>query len=112
MELNYQIMPERVFIKVTRSPKKSINYCKKEGDFYRFGEFSIPGKRNDLDEFKNGAKFGIYDLKSLREKHSCVLELYPCFVSEYILDCLPLVPFVMHVLKEWQQTIDTSISAS
>ena len=47
---------------------------------------------------------------SLKTSLNHVLALYPCFLSEYIFDCLPLVPFVTHVLKEWQQTIYAKLS--
>lgn len=33
--------------------KQAIEYCKKEGEYYEFGEAKEQGKRNDLEEIKN-----------------------------------------------------------
>ena len=34
------------------SQLEAINYCKKEGDFYEFGDKKVQGKRNDISYFK------------------------------------------------------------
>ena len=102
-------LSDRVFIEVTRSPKKSIEYCKKEGDYYEFGELSNPGKRSDLDAFKEFVKLGNYDLKVLREQHSMVLAKYPRFVQEYLSDSIPRAEFEVFPLRDWQATLYTKL---
>lgn len=74
----------------TRHLAQSIEYCKKDGDFVEWGtppvENEGKGKRNDLEEFKESVKEGIYDESELRELHSEVMARYPRFVKEYIKD--------------------------
>jgi hypothetical protein len=49
-------------LEVCRNLSASVIYCKKEGDFYEFGQLRGPGKRNDLDEFKKAVKAGMLSI--------------------------------------------------
>lgn len=70
---------------VARNPIQAIQYCKKEGEFLEFGLFKgCPGKRSDLEEFKETVKSGVYDLKALREFHSDIFAKYPRFCHDYL----------------------------
>lgn len=63
-------------ISMARDPRKSINYCRKDGSVTEFGTSLVvssrQGHRSDLDAFKDAVKEGIRDLKRLREEHSSV----------------------------------------
>lgn len=101
---------------VTRFVPQSIEYCKKDGDFIEVGDYRPPsrnqGTRNDLEEFKNSVKEGIFNLKELRELHSEVIAKYPRFVADYIRDNRPEVEPEDHPLRPWQSTLYEKLQRS
>lgn len=74
----------------TRFLDRSIEYCKKDGDFTEIGDVpeqdSKKGSRTDLEAFKFSVREGTCDMKELRELHSDVCARYPRFVREYLKD--------------------------
>ena len=62
---------------------KSIEYCKKDGDWTQFGtrpfETKKPGQRSDLEAFKTAVKEGRHNLdkKKLRDEFSSVAAQCP-----------------------------------
>lgn len=93
---------------VSRSLDASIEYCKKEGDFFEYGDFKggTQGKRSDLEEFKAEVKLGLRDRKTLREEHSEVAARFPKFFNDYISDHLPKPEFPQHELRQWQVDLE------
>jgi len=96
---------------IARNPAASIEYCKKDGDFYESGE--VPGgsgHRSDLDAFKEDVKQGNHDLSSIRELHSDVYAKYPRFCLEYIQDNLPKKAIEVHPLRPWQAEMNVKLN--
>jgi Putative viral replication protein len=89
-------------LEVCRNLAASVIYCKKEGDFYEFGQLRGPGKRNDLDEFKKAVKAGMLSIDDVREVHSDVYSRYPRFCLEYMQQYRPQVVIPDHPLRPWQ----------
>lgn len=91
---------------VVRSIPRSIEYCKKEGDYSEFGTSplvsSSAGHRSDLDLFKQAVKDGMVDLKELRETHSSVMARYHRFALSYVRDHKPMPIVADHELYQWQ----------
>ena len=95
---------------VTRFLSQSIEYCKKDGDFFEIGNPPKgSGERSDLEDFKASVKEGVTDLEELRELHSSVCALYPRFVKEYINDKKEKFTVENHELRPWQITLNTSL---
>lgn len=95
--------PSSAHIGICRSVPASALYCKKGGDFREFGVLpDEPGKRNDLDAFKESVKDGTFDLCTVREQHSEVYAKYPRFCLEYIRDNKPKQEVEAHPLRPWQ----------
>jgi len=92
---------------VCRFVQKSIDYCKKEGNFSEVGTppTSSAGQRTDLDAFKEDVVQGNVDLKSLRELHSEVLARFPRFCQDYVFDHIPKRVLPDHPLRPWQQIL-------
>lgn len=91
-----------------RNVKRSIEYCKKEGDFTEYGDSGVTnnsGKRTDLEEFKNSVKSGEFDIKTLMELHSEVFARYHRFCLSYIDINKPIKPVENHDLSAWQSTM-------
>lgn len=96
---------------VTRSLDASIRYCKKEDE--NPIEIGVPPKQptqkgdktDDIEEFKNSVKEGVYDLVELRELHSRVVARFPDFVNDYIQDKKPKPSITPHPLRPWQQRL-------
>ena len=99
-------------LSTTRFISKSIEYCKKDGDFVEWGVApqSSQGKRCDLQEFKASVKDGVTDIKTLRDLHSKVCAKYPRFVREFISDCLPVVRVEPHPLRDWQACLNAKLN--
>lgn len=99
-------------VEVARNVVAAIQYCKKENDFFEFGEFSGgAGSRNDLEEFKNAVKSGMHSIKEIREAHSEVYAKYPRFCFEYIQDHQPAKELPAHPLKHWQENLNTTLNS-
>jgi len=96
---------------VARSVSHSVEYCKKEGDFFEVGDPPAPsGSRSDLDMFKDDVKSGMFSLKALREEHSEILAKYPRFANDYVHDNLPAREFETYPLHPWQQTLNLALN--
>ena len=95
---------------ITQHVKRSIEYCKKDGDWCDFGTPSHmtqkPGKRNDLDHFKEAVKAGNRNKKKLRDEFSYVAANYSCFFHDFIEDCNDCTDRVeAHPLRPWQEDL-------
>ena len=99
---------------VARDVQRSINYCKKDGDFTEFGTppsiRSQSGERNDLQAFRDSVVSGVTDLPTLREMHPTVLARYPRFALSVIRDLRAPLPVVAHDLREWQSQVVEYVS--
>lgn len=100
---------DTIHLEATRNIQASIEYCKKDGDFFEVGEASStgngPGDRTDLEAFKEDVKQGNVDHKSLRELHSEIYAKYPRFVHLYVQDNAPPRQIPQHELREWQEEL-------
>lgn len=97
---------------VARNIGKSIEYCRKEGDYTEFGSHDdvlLPlkskGKRSDLESFKESVKGGMCSFKDLRETHPECMARYPRFCLSYVRDNKPKPPCPDHPLYDWQQQV-------
>lgn len=76
------------YCRVTRCLMRSVEYCKKDGDFTIVGK--EPGKEpssmrnNDIESFKKSVQEGILDKGELMELHSTISAKYPRFVDDYV----------------------------
>jgi hypothetical protein len=101
----------RVNLTTTRNVNASINYCKKDGDFFEVGAFAGgAGSRTDLDEFKEAVKGGMLSLKEIRETHSEVYAKYTRFCLEYVRDHYPQKEIEAHPLRQWQQDLNAKLN--
>lgn len=102
-----EIIGGRPHIENARNVNASIQYCKKEGDWYEFGNRTsgAQGSRSDLEKFKTAVQGGMLDLKELREEFSEVLAKYPGFCVQYVRDKIPKPVVEKHTLFPWQQTL-------
>jgi len=97
-------------LETARNVNASINYCKKDGDWFEFGELvSGQGKRSDLEGFKDDVKGGMLSLKEIRESHSEVYAKYTRFCLEFIQDHYPKVIVPDFPLRPWQQNLLTKL---
>jgi len=101
------LISQRCHLEGARDVPKSIDYCKKDGDFTEFGTAptSNSGARSDLDDFKSDVKDGVLDLATIRETHSLIYAKYPRFVVEYLNDHWPKKVHPTHPLRPWQQDL-------
>jgi len=96
---------------VTRLLPQSVEYCKKDGNFVEKGTMprTTAGKRNDLENFKDAVKDGMYDKKDLRENFSEICAAYPQFVENYIRDNKPKITVQPYPLREWQADLHSKL---
>jgi len=98
-------------VETTRNVNASIEYCKKDGNYFEVGAFSGgPGSRTDLDVFKDAVKAGMLSLKEIRETHTEVYAKYPRFCLEYVRDHFPEKELPMHALLPWQQDLSAKLN--
>lgn len=94
---------------VARDIRRSIEYCKKDGDFTEFGTppdvQSKSGERNDLQAFRDAVASGIRDLPTLRETHPTVLARYPRFCLSVIRDLKPKISVPTYEMRDWQSHV-------
>lgn len=102
-----KVVGERAHVEVAKgNERQNRTYCSKaDPEPEEFGIPSHPGKRNDLEDFKNSVKSGVLDLKRLREDHSEIVAKYPRFVGDYIRDQIPDPKIPDHPLNDWQQEL-------
>lgn len=94
-------------VEVARSLQKSVNYCKKDGDFEEFGSFAEKqGNRTDLELFIEAVKGGEIDRKVLRETHPEVMARYPRYAIELINDNAPGKELEPHPWRPWQAELN------
>lgn len=93
---------------VARDVPRSIEYCKKDGDFEEFG--TPPGGtgvRSDLESFKQDVKEGkLKSLDEVRECHSDVYAKYPRFAIEYFRQHSEKIVVDAFPLRQWQEDIN------
>jgi hypothetical protein len=102
------MIKENVHCSVARDVEASIEYCKKEGEFFEKGSASKQGKkgkRNDLEEFKIAVKAGELNVKVLRENYSKVAAKYPRFFIDFIHDNQPELQPEEFEYREWQKIL-------
>lgn len=103
---NMKRLNPRAHFECTRRLAESVVYCKKDNDFFEYGQCPAgPGTRSDLDRFKDDVKQGHFDGKQLRENHSEVLAKYPAFCLQYVQDHLPEFRTDVFPLFPWQQQL-------
>lgn len=98
----------RAHWEVARSVAASIEYCRKEGNFFELGVEPVEpkkGTRSDLESFKSAVKSGTVDRKVLREEFSTICAQFPKFVESYIRDQCEKVTVSEYPLRDWQQRL-------
>jgi hypothetical protein len=104
------IIGSTAHVECSRNQPASIEYCKKDQNFFEFGIFQgKAGRRTDLDDFKDAVKSGVLDLRQIREEHSDVFARYPRFCLEYIDDHRPQREQTLHALYPWQATLSEAL---
>lgn len=95
---------------VARDINRSIEYCKKDGDFVEFGVRPVgQGARNDLEEFKAAVVDGELNMAVLRARFSEVVAKFPKFAQDFVRDHVPKKQVPLHPLRVWQQTLYTDL---
>jgi len=103
------IISDRCHLELARNIQASLQYCRKEGDFYELGELPVAGKkgnsgeRSDLEDFKRSVQSGILSTRELIELHSDVYAKYSRFVLDYVRMHLPKREVEDFPLRDWQQ---------
>lgn len=97
----------------TRHLNEAIEYCKKDQDFEEYGHMphvKPPGKRNDMEDFKNSVKEGCTEFEQLRELHSRICAQYPQFVNDYVVDKAKAPEVVSYPLRPWQAALNEELN--
>lgn len=96
----------RAHWEVCRSVPASIKYCKKDGDWVELGQAPLnPGKRSDLDAFKEAVQNGLSDINQIREEHSIVYARYTRYCLEYLRQHAPIQEVPSHSYRGWQRRL-------
>lgn len=102
-------------LSMAKYPKQSIEYCKKEGNFFEIGDSEVPGQRNDLEAFKQAVKAldGKATLQDMRETYSKIAAKYPQFFRDYINDIAnSKYPVLQGELRPWQKHLKAMLDAA
>lgn len=79
----------KLHLEQSKSPAKSIEYCKKEGQWWDNGDAPAPGKRTDLVDMMDHIKANPTSKKrTLMEAFLMTMARYPHFAAEYKLLCM------------------------
>lgn len=98
---------DRAHVEMAKGSEQSnFEYCSKEGFYTEYGTRASPGKRSDLEAFKDAVKAGERNPVNLREHHSEVAAQYPRFFEAYIRDHAPKPDLEYHPLYDWQQDLN------
>lgn len=100
----------RAHWEVARNPIAAAAYCRKEGDFKEGGTPPTEsrkgqGKRSDLEVLVQAVNEGQTDRKKLRQEFPGVCAKYPNFVTQILLDSLPVPAVPTYPLRLWQQEL-------
>lgn len=68
------------------------NYCKKEGDFYEFGDLPSQGQRNDLE-----------DIKNMIDKKKNIHEIIDKYPSQYMRYHSGIEKIIAHHSNSWSE---------
>ena len=106
---------------VARKVQNAIEYCRKEGDVVEQGvqpegAGGGQGKRTDLHDFRDRVKEAFeggehYTERMARDEFPTVASSSPNFVTQTIADFKPPPPVEGHVLRPWQQQLNTLLNA-
>lgn len=116
------IISQRAHCSITVSLQRSIEYCKKEGDFTEIGTVPIERERSEetrvtsrggqqksqeeeLEAFKAAVKEGLTDMKEIRQRFSMACAWFPSFVRDFVADHRPKPEVEDHRLRRWQQML-------
>lgn len=104
------LFDSRAHIEVARDPRAAAQYCRKEGDFVEFGDNpdesrKRQGRRTDIQALVSAISEGETDRKRLRQEHPEVCAKYPNFVTQCILDQLPVPDVPTYELRRWQREL-------
>ena len=107
-----ELLGNNPHLELARNIAASVQYCKKDGDFTEVGELVVggQGRRNDLEDFKEAVKGGMYSLDEIREHHSDVYARYTRFCIEYVRQYKPARELVVHPLRQWQQDLNAQLN--
>jgi len=106
------LFSDRAHWEVARSIPRSVEYCKKDGDYVEIGSRSVaPGKRSDLQDFKRAVQGGLLHLNDVREEYSDVYAKYPRFCLEYLHQKAPKRELPNHPQKAWQRLLEERLNA-
>jgi Putative viral replication protein len=106
-----KLLTSACHIEMCKHLEKSIEYCKKDGDFTERGIPPIQGKRNDLEQVKLAIKENPnITMKQLREDYSEVYAKYERWLTKYVQDNRPSTEVQAFPLRQWQQELNDMLN--